>query len=176
MSLSSWLADPFIIRNLTYGVEDSLVSTTGVLAGIHYAGVPRSVLLMTGIILILVEATSMSYGAFIAEDSFLQAAKESHSVARVLLYAAVMLVSYVVAGMIPMLPFIFEWKQPVTISIALAVLSLFILIVSFQRNIYKAFILTFCGLVVMFISVQIGKVLDKNMFEKSSTTDRDPKA
>src|SRR3989338_4103836 len=44
------------IRNLIFGVEDSLVSTVDLLSGVAAAGVPRSVIFLTGVVLIFVEA------------------------------------------------------------------------------------------------------------------------
>ena len=50
-------------RNFIFGVEDSLVSTVGLLSGVAIAGVPSRTILLTGVVLILVEAFSMAAGA-----------------------------------------------------------------------------------------------------------------
>ena len=51
-----------------FGVEDSLVSTVGLLSGVAVAGVNRSGIFVTGVILIFVEAFSMGVGNFLSED------------------------------------------------------------------------------------------------------------
>ena len=48
-----------------FGVEDSLVSTVGLLSGVAVAGVTRTDIFITGIILIFVEAFSMGVGNFL---------------------------------------------------------------------------------------------------------------
>ena len=52
-------------RNFVFGVEDSLVSTVGLLSGISIAGVTNKTIIMTGVILIFVEAVSMGAGSFL---------------------------------------------------------------------------------------------------------------
>ena len=53
------------LRAFVFGVEDSLASTVGLLSGIAIAGAGRETILMTGIVLIFVEAFSMAIGDFL---------------------------------------------------------------------------------------------------------------
>jgi VIT1/CCC1 family predicted Fe2+/Mn2+ transporter len=48
------------LRNFIFGVEDSLVSTVGLLSGVAVAGVASRTILLTGVVLIFVEAFSMA--------------------------------------------------------------------------------------------------------------------
>ena len=57
------------IRNFVFGVEDSLVSTVGLLSGVAIAGVEQKYIFITGLILIFVEAFSMAVGSFLSEES-----------------------------------------------------------------------------------------------------------
>ena len=57
------------LRNFVFGVEDSLVSTVGLLSGIAIAGMNRESIFATGVVLIFVEAVSMAAGSFLAETS-----------------------------------------------------------------------------------------------------------
>ena len=50
------------IRNITFGVTDSLVSTVRLLSGIDISGTTSRVIIMTGIIYAFVEAFSMAVG------------------------------------------------------------------------------------------------------------------
>ena len=50
-------------------MEDSLVSTVGLLSGVAVANVPMTTILLTGLILIFVEAISMAAGSFLSEYS-----------------------------------------------------------------------------------------------------------
>ncbi len=95
------------LRNFVFGVEDSLVSTVGLLSGIAIAGQSREDIFVTGIVLIFVEAISMSAGSFLSESSAeeYETQKESTS-KRTYVGALVMFVSYFVSGFIPLVPYV----------------------------------------------------------------------
>lgn len=118
-----------IIRNFTFGVEDSLVSTVGLLAGIAFAGVDPKTIVLTGVVLIFVEAFSMGVGSLLSEQSVEQyEQKREVSLSKPAFAAAVMFVSYVVAGLIPLAPYILKFgANAVWWSIGLTLLSLFLL-------------------------------------------------
>jgi VIT1/CCC1 family predicted Fe2+/Mn2+ transporter len=153
------ITDPFFVRNLTYGLEDSLISTTGVLVGVASAGFSRKAIIITGLILILVEATSMAFGAFLAEENFLKTARTPYTTKQVAFYALVMFLSYTIAGLIPLLPFVFGWRHAVVISMLLAMTALFSMIWIFQRNMTKAIIMTSIGYVILVISIKVGMLV-----------------
>ena len=52
------------LRNFIFGVEDSLVSTVGLLSGVAVANVDQATIFLTGMVLIFVEAFSMGVGSF----------------------------------------------------------------------------------------------------------------
>jgi VIT1/CCC1 family predicted Fe2+/Mn2+ transporter len=158
---ASWLSDPFIVRNLTYGIEDSLISTTGVLVGVASAGFSLPAILMTGGILIFVEASSMAFGAFMADESFLITAKTAYTISQVLFYAAVMFMSYALAGIIPMIPFVLKWKHAIPASVVLAMTALFLLALWIQKDVAKALLLTAIGTAIMFASIAAGRYAEQ---------------
>src|SRR3989338_7899488 len=93
-------------RNFIFGVEDSLVSTVGLLSGISIAGVGNKTILVTGIVLIFGEAISMGAGSFLSESS--AEIYESHRdglTDRSYLDALIMFASYLVSGFIQLLPY-----------------------------------------------------------------------
>jgi hypothetical protein len=157
ISKKMWLKDPFIIRNLTYGIEDSLVSTAGVVVGVASAGFSIPAIIATSSILILVEASSMSFGAFISDANFLKASNTKYTTLQVLGYAAVMFLSYTLAGLLTIVPFIFKLENAVHYSVALAMIALFILIIVSQRDLAKALLLTTIGGAIMLASIYAGK-------------------
>ena len=69
MSLPNKLSSVSYFRNFIFGVEDSLVSTVGLLSGIAIADVPGHTIFLTGVVLIFVEAFSMAAGTFLSEYS-----------------------------------------------------------------------------------------------------------
>lgn len=118
-----------IVRNFTFGVEDSLVSTVGLLAGVAVANVGKSEILITGFVLIFVEAFSMAVGSLLSEQSVEEYQVQTHvSLAKPAVASLVMFFSYVFAGLIPLAPYFYTTsKTAVIISIALTLLSLFLL-------------------------------------------------
>ena len=90
-------------RNFVFGVEDSLVSTVGLLSGIAIAGVAQKTIFLTGIVLIFVEGFSMAAGSFLSEASAEEySARQNVSPRHSALAGVVMFVSYFVAGFIPL--------------------------------------------------------------------------
>lgn len=163
------LADPFFVRNLVYGLEDSFISTTGMLAGVAFAGMPLPYIVMSGIVLITVEALSMAFGAFVSEESFMIASKKSYKTAQVFLYAFTMFVSYVVAGLIVLAPYVLALQHHYAYSIGLAIVCLFGIVYGLQRDLAKAILMTVVGSAILAITIFVGRVLEnKNMLYKLS--------
>jgi len=120
------------LRNFIFGVEDSLVSTVGLLSGVAVADVERSVILLTGVVLIFVEAFSMSVGSYLSEHSaetYIKSQGEEHS-EHSFGAAVIMFFSYFVSGFIPLAPYVIKTIPIPTAfwtSIALSIVSLFVL-------------------------------------------------
>ena len=101
------------IRNVVFGVEDSLVSTVGLLSGIDIGHVPNSTILFTGIVFIAVEAFSMAVGSFLSEESVEEYEVKENGTAGTskigmtsAIGGTIMFVSFVVAGFVPLLPYL----------------------------------------------------------------------
>ena len=155
------LDDSFFWRNLVYGVEDSLLSTTGLVVGIAMAGMPRRAILVTGAILVLVEAMSMAFGAFVSESTFVEKSQIA-APHRLRVYATVMFVAYCVAGLIPMLPFAFDVAAPVAWSVALSMSSLFGMMLVAHHTPRRAAGITAVGCVILGISIGVGRFAREN--------------
>jgi VIT1/CCC1 family predicted Fe2+/Mn2+ transporter len=116
-------------RNFIFGVEDSLVSTVGLLSGVAIADVPGQTIFLTGVVLIFVEAFSMAAGTFLSEYSAEEYRNHSEKTTKSEFVAGiVMFFSYFISGFIPLFPYI---KMPVDtalkVSVSASVASLFIL-------------------------------------------------
>ena len=110
------------VRNFVFGVEDSLVSTVGMLSGIAVAGLPRDSVFVSGLVLIFVEAFSMGVGSFLSEDG----SDSTKSKAEEIKAAGIMFISYFIAGFIPLTPYLlFEVTTALPLSIILTLISLF---------------------------------------------------
>ncbi len=116
------------IRNFTFGVEDSLVSTVGLLAGIAVAGIAKETIIITGMVLIFVEGFSMAVGSLVSERSVEEYERKGTSLRSPVRASVIMLFSYILAGIIPLAPyFYFIGKQAWVTSILLSLVALFIL-------------------------------------------------
>lgn len=126
-----------VVRNFTFGVEDSLVSTVGLLAGIAVADVSRSNIIVTGLVLIFVEAFSMGVGSLLSEQSVEEYQDhKAASLAKPAVASVVMFVSYVLAGLIPLAPYFYKTTHAVGFSIGLTLFSLLLLGV-FNAKMFK---------------------------------------
>lgn len=95
------------LRTIIFGVEDSLVSTVGLISGVAIAGVPQATIMLTGVVLIFVEAFSMAAGTFLSEHSAEDYLHRKRSAFRVaLLSGTAMFFSYFVAGFLPLIPYV----------------------------------------------------------------------
>ncbi len=115
-------------RNLIFGVEDGLVSTVGLLSGIAIADVPRETIILTGIVLIFVEAISMAAGSFLSEASVEDLDKKKPAGSAESFKAGfTMFVSYFIAGLIPLAPYAIMGANAFHTSILASLVTLFIL-------------------------------------------------
>jgi VIT1/CCC1 family predicted Fe2+/Mn2+ transporter len=114
------------LRNVIFGVADSLVSTVGLLAGIDAAGTSRAGILLTGIVYAFVEAFSMAVGSFLSEESAEEyEAKKEVSDGGPIAASIVMFVSFVLASFIPIVPYlIFGLTEALWVSVVLSIVAL----------------------------------------------------
>lgn len=117
------------VRNIVFGVEDSLVSTVGLLSGIAITGMPHRTILSTGTILIFVEAFSMAAGSFLTEHSAQGYINQKEPpVKRALTGGTVMFLSYFISGFVPLCPyFLTNHAYALALSVALSLTALLIL-------------------------------------------------
>jgi VIT1/CCC1 family predicted Fe2+/Mn2+ transporter len=157
-----------IVRNFTFGVEDSLVSTVGLLAGIAAADTPRAVILLTGFVLIFVEGFSMGMGSLLSEHSVEEYQKHREvPMSDSLGAGGVMFGSYIISGLVPLLPYV--WLEPARalwVSVGLSLLALFLLGVIngriFRIRSFRAGIQTLVmGGVAVVVGIVVGKVVEK---------------
>lgn len=115
------------LRNFIFGVEDSLVSTVGLLTGVAIAGVSQNIIILTGVVLIIVEALSMAVGSFLSEASVQEVSQgtaDKHSVGG----GGVMFVSYVLAGLVPLAPYVVvTGALAIYLSVICSLVALFVL-------------------------------------------------
>src|SRR3989338_10393990 len=155
-------------RNFIFGVEDSLVSTVGLLSGVAVAGVPKTTILLTVIILLLVEGLSMAVVSFLTESSVEEYAHQTQGSTRGnIISGTIMFFSYFISGFIPLLPYIL-WPVDLALklSVTFSIFSLFLLGVIGAKmsgtSIFKdGFRMAFVGGAAIVIGMFAGKLLSR---------------
>lgn len=153
-------------RSFIFGVEDSLVSTVGLLSGIAIADAPRKMIFLTGAVLIFVEAFSMAVGSFLSEYSAEGYAHRAEvPPGKSIVAGTVMFFSYFLSGFVPLFPYII---LPMPLSFLLSILfslaALFLLGCASARisrlNVLKGALRMFViGGMAIAIGLVVGKVL-----------------
>lgn len=125
------------IREVVFGIEDSLVSTLGTVTGVAVGSQDTYIVILSGIVLIFSEATSMAAGSYLSSKSALsveeaiEKGKPDHKGHLVepkpIKAAAVMGSFYFVGGIIPLLPYFFyPISFAMVLSVGLTAASLFL--------------------------------------------------
>jgi len=116
------------LRSVIFGIEDSLVSTTGLIAGISIGADSRRVVLLGGIVAIMVEAVSMGAGEYLSDDAVAELDKIKRHKDKPMVSGFLMFCSYLMAGLVPLLPIIIiTYPSSILVSVALALAGLFLL-------------------------------------------------
>ena len=155
------------MRNFIFGAEDSLISTVGLLSGVASVGIESGQIVVTGAILIFVEAFSMAVGSFLSERTTEEASSHfSRAKSRSLSAAVIMFFSYLVCGFIPLAPYVFFsgsgafYGSIVASLIALFILGLVsaeILRTSLKRNALRMF---FMGGSAVLLGIMVGQLVN----------------
>lgn len=157
--------DNLYLRNFIFGVEDSLVSTVGLLAGIAAADLSRSAIITTGLVLIVVEGFSMGIGSFLTEETTEEMSGQKIHTLSSIKGGITMLISYCLAGLLPLAPYTFLSGQlAVNFSITLSLLGLILLGYGTSRYYHKhqpwirAVKMFVLGGSAVMVGIMIGKV------------------
>ena len=165
------------MRELVFGLEDSLVSTLGTITGIAVGTQNTYVVILSGFVLIAAESTSMAAGSYLssrsaegAEDEWEkeQGRKKHHVKNHPIRGALVMWVSYVLGGFIPLAPYFFlSISRALLPSILLTVVSLFIVgawsgIFTKRSFVRSGFEMVIVSLSAALIGYLIGRFISEN--------------
>lgn len=116
------------LRSTIFGVEDSLVSTTGLIAGLSVGSDNKDIVLLGGVVAVVIEAVSMGAGEYLSDDAVQELEKLKRHRDKPLVSGALMFSSYLLAGAIPLAPIIFfDYPTSLFLAILLALSGLFML-------------------------------------------------
>lgn len=118
------------VRQVIFGLEDSLVSTLGVVVGIAAGTKDRNTVILSAVVVIIVEALSMTAGTYLSDKSEMEVLHVSklHLVRQALNNSFYMGVFYILGGFISVLPFFFfDPLSAILPSVILSVTALFLI-------------------------------------------------
>lgn len=116
------------VRSMLFGIEDSLVSTTGLIAGVSAGSGNRATILLAAIVAVSIEALSMAAGEFLSDETAHEMDKVKRAKDSSYVSAGLMFVAYLTAGFIPILPvMLFPYPISILVSICSALVGLFVL-------------------------------------------------
>jgi VIT1/CCC1 family predicted Fe2+/Mn2+ transporter len=122
------LKDEEYLRSILFGIEDSLIPTTGLIAGISIGSDNNKFVILAVIVSISIEAVSMGVGEYLSDDTVKDIDKLKRNKDNPLLSGLLMFISYVLAGMIPLLPALFiPFPTSLLLSIIFAFIAFFLL-------------------------------------------------
>lgn len=153
------------LRSALFGLQDGLVSTTGVVVGISTGVEDKAIIILAAFVAVTVEASSMAAGQYSSEKAVHQMDKTGKHTDSLILGALIMFLGYISAGMIPILPIVLL-EQPIAriMSVAFAFLGLFAIgyvkgkIVG-QKPIRSAIELFVIGGIATLIGLIVGQIL-----------------
>lgn len=116
------------LRSGLFGIQDGLVSTTGVVVGISTGVEDKAIIILASLVAVTVEASSMAAGQYSSEKAVHQMDKTGKHTDSLIIGALIMLFGYFLGGMVPVIPTILL-NQPEAriIAIIFAFIGLFIL-------------------------------------------------
>ena len=121
------------LRSMLFGLQDGIVSTTGVVAGISAGVEDRSIIILASLVAVAVEASSMGAGQYSSEKAVHQMeakkASQGKSYAKhtdsVMFGALIMFFAYFAAGAIPIVPMLLT-QIPLDLARIISIGSAFI--------------------------------------------------
>lgn len=116
------------LRSVMFGIENSLISTVGLIAGISVGSTDKQLVILGATVAIVIEAVAMGVGEYLSDDAVQELDKIKRHPDNSLLSGALMTLSGSLAGLVPLLPvLLFSYPTYLYLSITLALLVLFLL-------------------------------------------------
>ena len=115
------------LRSGMFGLQDGLVSTTGVVVGISTGVEDKAIIILASLVAVTVEATSMAAGQYSSEKAVHQMDRTGKHNDSLLIGALIMFLAYFFAGMIPITPtLLLSQPEARIVAVVAALIGLFI--------------------------------------------------
>ena len=107
----SFLQKPGILKASVYGANDGIITTFAVVAGVAGARLQPRIIIILGLANLLADGFSMGVGDYLGERSeqkLAQRTNSRHNVQHIWLTGVVTITSFVLAGSLPLFPYLLE--------------------------------------------------------------------
>lgn len=116
------------LRSLMFGLQDGIVSTTGVVVGISTGISDKSIIILAALVAVTVEASSMAAGQYSSEKAVHQMDKTGKHTDNLIYGAIIMFFAYLLGGSFSIIPIIlFDQPEARIIAIISAFIGLLII-------------------------------------------------
>jgi VIT1/CCC1 family predicted Fe2+/Mn2+ transporter len=157
------------IKDLIFGANDGIVTTFAVVAGATGAGLPTKIVIIMGVASLLADGFAVGVGNYLGSLSEEEVAEESGKRSRrtTLAPAILSFISFVLAGSLPLMPFLFGGaggfiSAVITTGIALFVVGAFLGHLVLRRHwLVLGFQMLFLGGTAAFIAYGIGHLVEQ---------------
>lgn len=111
-----------------FGLQDGIVSTTGVVVGISTGVSDKAIIVLAALVAVAVEASSMAAGQYSSEKAVHQMDKSGKHTDNLYVGAFIMFFAYLIGGLFSIVPVI-VFNQPIarTLAIVSAFIGLFVI-------------------------------------------------
>lgn len=115
------------LRSMLFGIENSVISTAGLIAGMSVGTKDNHVVLLGASVAIVIEAVAMGVGEYLSDDAVQDLDKIKRHSENPTKSGLLMLASGTVAGLIPLLPVVFfDYPMSLYLSVLAALVVLFL--------------------------------------------------
>ena len=125
--IKSFLHEDYL-RSLMFGLQDGIVSTTGVVVGISTGINNKDIIVLAALVAVMVEASSMAAGQYSSEKAVQQMDKTGRHTDNLYIGALIMFIAYLIGGAFSIIPtLIFDQPLARTLAIISSFVGLFII-------------------------------------------------
>ena len=121
------------LRSLMFGLQDGIVSTTGVVVGISAGVENKAIIVLAALVAVTVEASSMAAGQYSSEKAVHQMDKSGKHTDSLLVGAAIMFISYLIGGAFSIIPTLI-FNQPLARYLAIASSFVGLIVIGYAKG------------------------------------------
>ncbi|MEK7450788.1 MAG: VIT1/CCC1 transporter family protein [Patescibacteria group bacterium] len=116
------------LRSLMFGLQDGIVSTTGVVVGVSTGISDKAIIVLVALVAVTVEASSMAAGQYSSEKAVHQMDKTGKHTDNLYIGALIMFIAYLMGGSFSIIPIVvFDQPGARVFAIVSAFFGLFII-------------------------------------------------